>query len=51
MRTENIAAKWQRVGFEDLVTDEQINQVLRHQPMVGAIRVPWISKERYIGIL
>uniref|UniRef100_K4CI09 Peptidase C1A papain C-terminal domain-containing protein n=1 Tax=Solanum lycopersicum TaxID=4081 RepID=K4CI09_SOLLC len=48
VRTENIAAKWQRVGFEDLVTDEQINQVLRHQPMVGAIRVPWISKERYI---
>ncbi|XP_025888338.1 uncharacterized protein [Solanum lycopersicum] len=46
VRTENIAAKWQRVGFEDLVTDEQINQVLRHQPMVGAIRVPWISKER-----
>ncbi|PHT57631.1 hypothetical protein T459_35398 [Capsicum annuum] len=39
VRTADIAEESQREGFEDLVTAEEINTVLMHQPIVGAIKV------------
>ncbi|XP_059316137.1 uncharacterized protein LOC132066969 [Lycium ferocissimum] len=39
VRTADIDEKWQRERFENLVTAEDINRVLEHQPMAGAIRV------------
>ncbi|KAG5589347.1 hypothetical protein H5410_039861 [Solanum commersonii] len=46
---ENIAAEWHREGFEDPVTAEYINEVLRRQPMVGEVYMGIVEDEAAVG--